>query len=215
MSNQRITLTKDDRSIRKQPYLVRWYSEFDPTTGKQKRYSKSFSKRKDAELFIAQLKEEFEAGMPRDQYEITIKELCDKFISTRKNILSKSTIDGYEDTINELLKHFCPTVSVKKIRQEDAEEFIADLSLVSPEHIKQGKEISDSTRNRHLRQCKKMFSIAVEWNYLKKSPFEKIKSGKIRKQNWHYFSVEEFKSILEKTSDLRTKALYTTCISQV
>ena len=125
MSNQRITLTKDGRSIRKQPYLVRWYGEFDPTVGKQKRYSNSFAKRKDAELFMEQLKEEFEAGMPRDQFEITIKELCDKFISTRKNILSKSTIDGYQDTINELLKYFCPTSPIKKIRQEDAEQFIA------------------------------------------------------------------------------------------
>jgi site-specific recombinase XerD len=210
MSNYKIYLSKDNRSIRKQPYLVRWYGEFDPTIGKQKRYSKSFSKRKDAELFIEQLKEEFDAGMSRDNNDISLKELTDKFISTRKNILSKSTLDGYEDTINLLLKHFCPTVSIKKIRQEDAEEFIAGLALVSPEHIKQGKEISDSTRSRHLRQCKKLFSMAVEWNYLKNSPFEKIKSGKIRKQNWHYFSIEEFRSILEKTSDLRTKALYTT-----
>lgn len=203
-------MDKDTRAVRKQPYLVRWTGEFDPTVGKAKRHSKSFEKRKDAENFIEQLKDEFSAGLPRDQQDITLKQLTEKFISSRRKILSKSTLDGYEDTINLLLKHFCPTVSIKKIRQEDAEEFIAGLSLVSPEHIKQGKDISDSTRSRHLRQCKKLFSIAVEWNYLKKSPFEKIKSGKIRKQNWHYFSPDEFKSILEKTGDLRTKALYTT-----
>jgi integrase len=49
----------------------------------------------------------------------------------------------------------------------------------------------------------------MEWDYLRRNPFKGIKSGKIRKQNWHYFSPEEFKAIIDKTEDLRTKALYT------
>ena len=209
MSTYKIYLNKDTRSIRGKPYLVRWAGEFDPTVGKQKRYSKSFEKRRDAENFIDQLKDEFNAGLTRDNNDISLKDLTDKFISTRRKTLAKSTRDGYQDTINLLLEHFCPTISIKKIRQEDAEEFIANISFISPDHKKQGKELSDSTRNRHLRQCKKLFYTAVEWNYLKNSPFDKIKSGKIRKQNWHYFSPDEFKAILEKTSDLRTRALYT------
>ena len=51
MPDTNTTITKDARKGRKKPWLVRWYSEYDPTTDTQKRHSKSFLKRKLAERF--------------------------------------------------------------------------------------------------------------------------------------------------------------------
>ena len=35
---------------KKQPWIVRWFGECDPASGKQKRYSKSFRLKRDAEI---------------------------------------------------------------------------------------------------------------------------------------------------------------------
>ena len=64
MAKTKISLIKDSREGRKKPWLVRWYGRFDPTIGKQKRYSKSFALKKDAERFIEQLQADFDTGMP-------------------------------------------------------------------------------------------------------------------------------------------------------
>jgi integrase len=209
MSDYKIHISKDERKIRQLPYLVRWYGEYDPTIGKQKRYSKSFAKRKDAEQFIEELKKDFDSGMKRDQSEITLKELCNKFIATKTHILSRLSIDGYQNTIGQLLNHFCPTTHISKIRQEDAEQFIGQLTFTKPELLKTGSDISDSTRSRHLRNCKKVFQTALDWGYVRRNVFTPITAGKVRKRVWHYVSPEEFNSLVEKTTDLRNKALYT------
>jgi hypothetical protein len=80
---QKITIAKDDSPGRAKTWLVRWYGEYDVCTGKQKRYCKGFKLRKDAELFADEKKAEFQVGMPRDQQDITLKQLCQKFMETR------------------------------------------------------------------------------------------------------------------------------------
>jgi len=208
MSIFKIYLEKDSRPIRKKPYIVRWVGEFDPTKGKAKCYCKSFDKRKDADNFIDQLKDDFNAGMPRDQHDISLNDLCDKFIETRKHKLARFTLDGYKNTIKQLLLHFCPTVAISKIKQEDAEKFIGSLDFAKTELQGKGKQITDFTRNRHLRNCKQIFKTAFDWGYIRKNIFTPITATKTRKRVWHYISPEEFNLLFEKTPDIRNKAFY-------
>ena len=123
----RVSITKDNRAIRAKPWLVRWYGDYDVRTGKQRRYCKSFKLRKDADLFAEEKKAEFQADMPRDQKDITLGQLCHKFVTNRPKPLSKASRRGYEETIGRLQSHFAPTVSIRKIHLEDAEEFISSL----------------------------------------------------------------------------------------
>ena len=216
---QKITLTKDTRTIRNNHYLVRWYGNYDLTTGKKKRYCKSFAKRKDAENFIAEKEKEFEQGMPRDQHDITLGDLCEKFILTRKKSLTKATRDDYGDTIKQLKNYFSPNISIKNIRQAEAEEFIANLKLVHPDHINKGKQLSDSARNKHLKYSSKLFKTAFEWGYIRSNPFQGIPVKKARKKPWYYITPVEFNLIIEhmplvgkkkidKKPNTRIKALY-------
>ncbi len=60
----KIGLYKDKRKQR--PWVVRWFGEYDPNTGKQRRYSKSFRLKVNAEEFQAVKKQDIGQGTPRD-----------------------------------------------------------------------------------------------------------------------------------------------------
>ena len=47
MNNKAVTIQHDSR--KRDPWLVRWYGEYDPVAGKQRRYSKAFKRKADAE----------------------------------------------------------------------------------------------------------------------------------------------------------------------
>ena len=210
-------MVRDDISIsrqkhrRKKPWLVRWWGEYDLATGKQRRYGKSFARKKDAERFVDEKLTEFECGMPRDKQDISLEELCEKFLKAKKHEYRHSTIRAYKETFTELKKYFCPTALIKSIRVEDAQGFVGSLELVNPFHVNKGKQLADSSRNRHLREAKSIFNAAVEWGYLRVSPFKKVKEVKPKKDEWHYISPTEFQAILQKTPKLRARAIYLVC----
>jgi integrase len=208
MSEFSISIQKDDRNIRKKPYLVRWSGEFNPHTGKQKRYSKSFEKRTYAERFAQRKKDEFEAGMSRDEVHITLEHLCTQFMRVHENTHTHGTKEIYENTINRLKAFFHPSVPIKTIQQVHAEEFIAQVNYVRKEYKGKTSTLSDSARNIHLRNAKRIFNKAKEWKYIIDNPFEKIKQVKPSRKYWHRITIDEFKRILENTHSLKDKAFY-------
>lgn len=191
-----ITITKDERPGRKKPWLVRWYGEYDLQTASKKRHSRSFGRQCDAECFARQLQDELDAGITTDHRNITLVELCEKFLKTKQS-KKHSTYVGYEQTLAQFQEQFHPTIPIRKIRQEDAELYIQSIGFKSEYHVKNKSDISDSTRDRHLRQLKALFNKALEWDYLTKSPFKNITLGKIRVKPWYFISWEEFKSIIQ------------------
>jgi len=204
----RISITKDDRPGRAKPWLVRWYGEYDVRTGKQRRYCKSFKLRKDAEHFAEAKKQEFQSGMSADQKDITLKQLCERFMETRPKSFSVSYKKMLNRSIERLQMHFAPTTSVRQIQVEHAQAFIANLESLDPWFIAAGKELADSTIDGCLRQAKTIFSTAQEWGYIKTNPFKKVKVGKLRKREWHFVTVEEFNTILDNVPTLREKVLF-------
>ena len=208
MANNGITITKDTKSGRKKIWLVRWWGTYDCATGKQPYLSKSFATKREAEKFKREKIEEFEMGMPKQHQELTLEELCTEFLSTKKNELKNTTTEGYINTIDQFLSYFPPRTSIKRIQPQQAQQFISSLKIVNQYHARKGKTIAHTTRNKHLRQAKSIFNLAVDWGYLKRNPFKTIKRIKARKAPWHYITPEEFEALLKKTPNLRTKALY-------
>jgi integrase len=208
MSDFNISIQKDTRNIRKKPYLVRWVGEFDPHTGKQKRYCKSFEKRNYAERFVQKKKDEFESGMSRDEVNITLDQLCTKFLSVNQREYTSATIQVYSNTINRLKDYFHPTLPIKHIKQEHAQQFIAQLNCVRKDYVNNKAELSDAARNLQLRNCKRIFTLANEWGYISNNPFKKVKQVKANTQTWHRITVKEFESLLEHTPTLIKKCFY-------
>ena len=208
MSNNDISITRDTKTGRKKTWLVRWWGKYDPSTGKQARSGKSFATKKEAQKFKEELRKQHETGLLLDRKDVTLGELCEIFINDRKDRFQYSTLVGYRDTINELLKYFSPSVSIKRILPEHAQQFSNSRKLVNWSHIRKGKKLSDSAKNKHLRQSKTIFTLAVELGFLVKNPFRNIKQRRVRKEHWHYINPSEFKSILQKTESLSTRTFY-------
>ena len=208
MANKGITITKDTKSGRKKIWLVRWWETYDCATGKQPYRSKSFGTKKEAQKFKQEKIEELEMGMPQQRQELTLEQLCGEYLSTKKDELKNTTTEGYRNTINQLLDYFPPRTPIKRIQPEQAQQFIGSLKFVSRSHAKKNKPIAHATRNKHLRQAKSIFNLAVEWGYLKRNPFKSIKRIRARKAPWHYITPDEFEALLTKTPDLLTKTLY-------
>jgi len=204
----KVSVVKDNRQCRTRPWLVRWYGEYDRCTGKQRRYSKSFLLRKDADLFKEEKEEEFQSSMPRDRQDITLKQLCQKFLANKCMTYTVGTRHGYEHTIKQLEKYFAPTTLVKNIRSEDIDNFLANLTPIPAWYLSEGRQLEDATKDKHLRQMKKIFNTAQEWGYIRTNPLKGKSIGKIRKKEWHYITVEQFNAILAHTNIVRDRALY-------
>ncbi len=180
-----------NKSSKTKPWIVRWWGKYDVNKEKQPRLSKSFKTKKEAERFAQSLKNDIQDGISIEPKKITLQQLCDKYLKAYKPTLRYSSYRAYISTTDRLKEYFSPYCRINSIRKEDAIIFINSLmNQITDE------EASDSTRSRHLRQCKRIFNIAQEWGYTRKNPFKGIKLGKLKKKDWHSITTEEFANIL-------------------
>lgn len=210
MNWNKVTITKDKRKNRT-GYLVRWYGEYDPQKDAYKRYCRSFRTRKQAEQFAAKRQDDINDGEPKDPVDITLKQLCDDVIRVKEQSLKAATMDGYDMTRKQLLAHFGPNTKIVHINKQKATEFITSRELISQSHLKSGKtELSGWGYKYYLKHASAIFSMAVDWEMLKKNPFSKIQLSTPISQDWHFFDQHEFNRILKVTSDFRVRCLYAT-----
>jgi len=201
---KKIGIYRDPRNNRR-PWVCRWYGEDDPTTGKQRRYTKSFKLKTAAEQFAANKTVEFEQGQLRDKpEEITLKEFCKDWLKTKRPQLRQGTIILYKNTIRRLLDHFGPNVLLLKVTPIEAAKFIGELKPLK----KKKQELSNATRYRILRNCRTMFGEAVTWQLISMNPFKTVKAPKCTVKRWHYLKADEYKRLLKAAPSLRWKALY-------
>lgn len=114
----------------KKPWVVRWYGGYEPDTGKQERYSKSFKLKRDAEAFRLQKEVEFGQGSRRDKLEeIALVEFCK--INTECRIVRPETVKLYDNTKRRLLDHFGSRILLNQITPLRAVHFMASLKPLS------------------------------------------------------------------------------------
>jgi len=187
-------------------WRVRWFGQYDPSTGKQKRYSRTFKRRKDAERFIKVKDNEFERGTPRDVSTETLKEYTERWLhnKTINENLRPATVLLYELTLKRLHDYFGPNMLMRKIDTRAAKTFLAELTPIN-----NGKEsLGEWSRHRVLRQCKTLFKEALEDGTVNSNPFDKIKRPKCTPSEWYYLKPDGFHKLLEVTPNLREKVLY-------
>jgi integrase len=155
------------------PHIVRWFGEPD-LDGRQKRYSKSFERKRDAEAFRAEKMTAFQKGERRDRpKEVTLKDFCEDWLRIRGPSLRDGTKKLYRLTIDRVIAHFGATTPVSKVGPMAAEKFIANLRPERKE--KQGKTLSAWTRQKMLRHCKTIFQKGVVWGLTPVNPFQEIR----------------------------------------
>jgi len=189
-------------------WRVRWFGAYDPDTGKQRRYSKSFSRRKDAEHFQKAKAAEFDGGMRRDPCRETLESYCRRWIESKAAIenLRPATVDLYELCFRRLRDHFGPGAQIRQIDRRAAKEFLAALRPLGDR-----QEFGPWSRHRVQRQCRTLFGEAVKDGILPKNPFEGIAKPNCTPRDWYYVKPAEFARLIDKTPKLREKVLYALC----
>lgn len=136
----KIGLYRNPRSPTR-PWVVRWFGEPNPIAGKQRRYSKSFQLKKDAEAFQAKQVTEFRQGQLRDKPdEVTLKDFCKSWIECLT--VRPETVKLYQNTVRRLLTYFGQNTLLRQITPLLAHRFIASVKSLD------GKEkLSSSTRH--------------------------------------------------------------------
>jgi integrase len=188
------------------PHIVRWFGEPD-LDGRQRRYSKSFERKRDAEAFRAEKMTAFQKGERRDRpNEVSLNDFREDWLRIRGPSLRHGTKKLYRLTIDRIVAHFGPTTPVSKIGAMAAEKFIANLQPERKE--KQGKALSTWTRQKVLRHSKTIFKKAVAWGLIPVNPFGEIRPFKLVTTRWYYLPPAEYMQLLDVAPTLQTKAMY-------
>ncbi|MBI3835653.1 MAG: site-specific integrase [Planctomycetes bacterium] len=205
MATTRVGISKDPR--KKHGWICRWFGEYDPATEKQRRYSKAFERKRDAERFQAAKQAEFDAGATRDRpADISLEEYCKRFTDTCLRNRSQSHRACFENTITQLKAHFGADQSVRRIDRQQAEQFIN--SRVRVHKNGRGKDVSSWTRAQHLKHCRAMCQKAVAWRFVSENVFDQIRTGAKPTRPWHAIKPAEFQALLTVAPDARWKAIY-------
>ena len=204
----RVGIFNDKRKAK--PWVVRWFGEYDPETGKKKRYSKSFRLKRQAEEFKTEMTEKFRRGQQRDRpAEVALNNFCEDWLKTKEPEIRRGTLVSYKETIARLYEFFGKKCLLSKVTTYEAAKFISELEVKRA--YKRARQLSNWTRKKILRNCRIIFKAAITWHLIEMNPFENIKSPKVATSRWHYMNPTQYRTLLSVAPTLRCKALYALC----
>ncbi len=117
------------------PWVVRWFGEYDPASGKQRRYSKSFRLKVAAEQFQAVKVQEFGQGARRDgTRETVLGDFLKDWLRIRKTELRPSSLELYDRTVKRLLGHFGKDSRLTDITPQKAAAFVGEQKSLAIGH---------------------------------------------------------------------------------
>jgi len=196
---------------RKRPWLVAWWEVPDPETGRQKKRTKTFQYKRDAQAFRCEKQEEINDGsLASENREVALKRLLDEFREARLAKLSHSSKMCYENTINQLLTYFGGEIIISAIQQRNAESFMSSRRRLDG----RPGELSTWSLAQHLKHSRAILGAAVDWGYLTRNPFKPSASrgqtslhvrGKSR--SWHHLTMDEFNRLVDATPSVRRRAM--------
>jgi len=183
------------------------YGEYDPATGKQRRYSKSFRLKVEAEEFQAAKRKETDQGVRRDKApNVALSTFCKDWLITRKAELRPASQDLYGQTIKRLEDFFGKDADLRDITPKRAAVFVAEQKNRAKGHV--GKELSDWTREQIKKHCKTVFETPVQWGFLATNPFKCLRLRKATPKRWYRMPVKEYHALLNVAPTLREKVAY-------
>jgi integrase len=197
---------------RKLPWLVCWWGDPHPETGKQKKYSQSFKYKREALDFQSAKREELRRTGFRDPpKDLTLDQLYAEFQLARLAHLSYGSAVCYENAMVHLRAHFGAARFIRRIDQRHAERFMASLRR------RDGRNgtLAEATRAQILRHARTIFNAAVEWSYIAKNPFSPTSSRgasplrvRAKPRPWQHIKPDQFAAFLGVVPSVQRRAMY-------
>lgn len=113
-------------------------------------------------------------GLVASRDATTMRTLVDAVLADRKGKVSQTTWDAFASLGRNLCDQFGPDRRIHDLTTRDAEEFRRWLIARKK---KNGAPLSEATVSLRIRQVKQIFNLAVDFEWLAKSPFRKQSAG--------------------------------------
>jgi integrase len=136
-------------------------------------------------------------GIFTDSKQIKLSELITEFIHSIQRDHAYGTVKLYKLSIESLIKHM-GDVHIDSVGPRDLENWRNALTL------------APTTINIMFRHLKAVFNKAVEWDYISKSPFTRIKQLKVDRTLPPVIPLEHIKAFFNIITDPRDKAYFLT-----
>lgn len=150
--------------------------------------------KKEAVLRESELKIQLKNNTYVRKNSMTMKELIDEWLKSKKNIIGIKTYTEYErycKNITECIGH----IKVKDINVKILEEFYSELKT-----CKKGKEkngYSEKTIKHHYTLMSGILNSAIKWGYLYINPNQNVTPIKVHKKEIECYSPEEVERLIE------------------
>ncbi len=174
-----------------------WYINYINLNGKRIRRSLGTSDRKLAELKLKEIEVELAKGRLGFTVNISLGEFLKKYLDWSKNTKAKNTYITDKKTADSLINYFGEKIKLSQINLQKLEGW--KIWLVDT------LRYSKTTANIRIRHAKAMFNKAVEWQFLEKSPVERLKQYTTPKGKPDFLTLEEIKklfSVIENKTHL-------------
>ena len=175
------------------------------TVEKQSLHPKSFTDKQKVQ--VAHAVQPTRSGHSTRKYrspDIGLNDFFSQYLNTKGRSYRVQTRKIYENTFQQALSFWGDHLLLRQVTPAMAYQFIATRTRISP----YGTGYRPASRNRHLRNCKSAFRMAMEWGYIKENPFSHIRLEKVSPRRWHFLKPNEFQSLLNVVEDLRWKVFY-------
>ncbi len=147
--------------------------------------------KKDAQRVLYEKLTEINSGTYREIPKITLSALSDKWLeSYAETTVKPSTLKGYRDIINRLLKPNFGDTYLQDITTGQLQGFIAERS----------KAVKAKTVCNEIVVIKEMFKHACRWGYLKNNPAEYLERPRIEKAEIEILSPVEVDRLLSNSN---------------
>ncbi len=138
----------------------------------------------------------------------TLKAFLDRFISSRTDVKPR-TKDIFERTRDSLVAFFRPDKPLTDITEGDAKEW---RRYLLDRGAKNGGKLGANTVADRCKKAKQFFNAAVEFEYIQKNPFAKLR-GSMRSNHARmaYISRADTLKVIEATAEAEFRVLIALC----
>jgi integrase len=177
-----------------------WYIEFE-------RGKKKTLKTKDkafAQKLFKQIEKEILLGkiLKLDNQRLNLQDFINEYLDHREKTKAENTVRNDKYALKKLLDYI-GNVSIPSITKKQADDFIGWLKV---------KKYEPAAINIDIRHLKAAFNKAIEWEYIKESPFKYVKQLEIKDSLPNALTLDEVKRLLEAIEDIEFKEYIYTCL---
>lgn len=175
---------------RRHSWSVRWFG----TDGK--RYSKSFSTRKEADRFARQLQQKVLDGKQDKPKDITLGQFRKEHLRLMRGQVAYATLWDQDRALRLFENFIGSSVKLTQIKPKQAEAFVSERLAAG---------LKPATVNKDIRTLKRIFNLGIETRgYLVEgqNPFARIKQRRMTPKTVRYVSAAEFRKMLNSCPNL-------------